>query len=94
MATPSDMDTPMYMLLNLGVGGIAGTASGSESMEIDYVRAYASDASLANVSVAQFVSESNLLNGTPERRSPSRTRSPTSPPTSTPSRRMRPTSVQ
>jgi len=65
MATPSDMDTPMYMLLNLGVGGIAGTASGSESMEIDYVRAYASDASLANVSVAQFVSESNLLNGTP-----------------------------
>lgn len=46
--TPSDMHDPMYMLVNLAVGGIAGTPSdglvdGSE-MKIDYIKAYSLDA--------------------------------------------------
>ncbi|QFI69820.1 family 16 glycosylhydrolase [Sinorhizobium alkalisoli] len=46
--TPSDMHDPMYMIVNLAVGGIAGApndglADGSE-MKIDYVRAYSLDA--------------------------------------------------
>lgn len=45
--TPSDMHDPMYMLVNLAVGGIAGTPTdglgdGSE-MKIDYIRAYSLD---------------------------------------------------
>jgi beta-glucanase (GH16 family) len=45
--TPSDMHDPMYMLVNLAVGGIAGTPSdglvdGSE-MKIDYIKAYSID---------------------------------------------------
>lgn len=50
-ATPADMHTPMYMLLNLAVGGTGswpGPADGTSSatMQIDYVRAYASAATL------------------------------------------------
>jgi len=46
--TPADMHDPMYMLVNLAVGGMAGTPNdglvdGSE-MKIDYIRAYALDA--------------------------------------------------
>ncbi len=46
--TPSDMHEPMYMLVNLAVGGIAGTPSdglvdGAE-MKIDYIKAYSLDA--------------------------------------------------
>lgn len=45
--TPSDMHEPMYMLVNLAVGGIAGAPAdglpdGSE-MKIDYIRAYTLD---------------------------------------------------
>lgn len=45
--TPSDMHKPMYMLVNLAVGGMAGTpgtdfADGSQ-MKIDYIRAYTLD---------------------------------------------------
>jgi beta-glucanase (GH16 family) len=45
--TPSDMHKPMYMLVNLAVGGTAGTpgtdfADGSQ-MKIDYIRAYTLD---------------------------------------------------
>ena len=45
-ATPADMNTPMYMTVNLAVGGTGswpGTpnAGASAQMEIDYVRAYA-----------------------------------------------------
>lgn len=45
--TPSDLDGPMYMLVNLAVGGMAGTpgedlAAGSQ-MKIDYIRAYSLD---------------------------------------------------
>lgn len=45
--TPADMHDPMYMLVNLAVGGIAGTpanglTNGSE-MKIDYIRAYELD---------------------------------------------------
>ena len=41
-ATPSNMNTPMYMLVNMAVGGISGTpgAGFSETMKVDYVRAY------------------------------------------------------
>lgn len=43
-ATPADMHDPMYMIVNLAVGGIAGTPpnglpNGSE-MKIDYIKAY------------------------------------------------------
>lgn len=46
MVTPSDMNTPMYMLLDLAVGGSnswAGAADGvsSATMQVDYVRVYA-----------------------------------------------------
>src|SRR3546814_12879833 len=41
-ATPADMHDPMYMVVNLGVGGVAGrpgaAADGAE-MKVDYVRA-------------------------------------------------------
>ena len=45
--TPSDMHDPMYMIVNLALGGIAGTpgadlADGAE-MKIDWIRAYALD---------------------------------------------------
>ena len=45
--TPSDVDTPMYMMMNLAVGGISGTpAPGfSADMKVAYVHAY----SLASV---------------------------------------------
>jgi beta-glucanase (GH16 family) len=46
-ATPSDMHDPMYMLVNLAVGGMAGTPTDGlvtpAEMQIDYVRAYALD---------------------------------------------------
>src|SRR3546814_284761 len=45
-ATPADMPDPMFMVVNLGVGGVAGrpgaAADGAE-MKVDYVRAYALD---------------------------------------------------
>lgn len=45
--TPSDMHDPMYMIVNLAIGGMAGSPSdglpdGSE-MNIDYIRAYSLD---------------------------------------------------
>ncbi|GAB4394063.1 MAG: hypothetical protein Tsb0032_15820 [Kiloniellaceae bacterium] len=44
-ATPADLHGPMYMVMNLGVGGIAGTPGAAlddgADMKIDYVRAYA-----------------------------------------------------
>ncbi|WP_298967597.1 family 16 glycosylhydrolase [uncultured Methylobacterium sp.] len=49
--TPADMNTPMYMIANLAVGGpwagapTAGTQFPAE-MQIDYIRAYASDNTL------------------------------------------------
>ncbi len=45
--TPDDMHDPMYMVLNLAVGGTAGTPSSDfddgAQMKIDYVRAYSLD---------------------------------------------------
>ncbi len=46
--TPSDMNGPMYMLVNLAVGGIAGTPGDSlkddgSEMKIDYIKAYSLD---------------------------------------------------
>ena len=46
-ATPVDMNKPMYMLVNLAVGGMAGTPTDGlatpAEMQIDYVRAYTAD---------------------------------------------------
>jgi len=46
-ATPADMHGPMYMLVDLAVGGIAGTPADGlatpAEMQIDYVRAYTVD---------------------------------------------------
>lgn len=46
--TPADMHDPMYMLVNLAVGGIAGTPDASQDtlgeIQIDYIHAYALDA--------------------------------------------------
>jgi VCBS repeat-containing protein len=42
-ATPADMNSPMYMLVNLGIGGWSGDAPSSltsAQMEVDYVKAY------------------------------------------------------
>lgn len=43
-ATPADMHDPMYMLVNLAVGGIAGTPTdglpNGSDMKIDYIKAY------------------------------------------------------
>lgn len=45
--TPADMHDPMYMLVNLAVGGIAGTPADGlarpAEMQIDYIRAYTLD---------------------------------------------------
>jgi beta-glucanase (GH16 family) len=46
--TPSDMNGPMYMLVNLAVGGMAGTPGESlkddgSQMKIDYIKAYSLD---------------------------------------------------
>ncbi len=45
--TPDDMHDPMYMLVNLAVGGIAGTPSDRlatlAEMQVDYIRAYQLD---------------------------------------------------
>ena len=45
--TPADMHEPMYMLVNLGLGGFTGTPgtalSGGVQMQVDYIRAYALD---------------------------------------------------
>jgi beta-glucanase (GH16 family) len=46
-ATPDDMHDPMYMLVNLAVGGTAGTPTNGlvngSKMQIDYIRAYELD---------------------------------------------------
>ncbi len=46
--TPSDMHDPMYMVVNLAVGGMAGTPSAQDfsdgsQMKIDYIKAYSID---------------------------------------------------
>ncbi|WP_193366881.1 family 16 glycosylhydrolase [Pelagibius marinus] len=45
--TPADLHAPMYLLVNLGVGGIAGAPGAAleegAEMKVDYIRAYALD---------------------------------------------------
>jgi beta-glucanase (GH16 family) len=45
--TPSDMHDPMYMIVNLAIGGTAGAPDGGmddgAELKIDYIRAYALD---------------------------------------------------
>ena len=70
--TPADMDTPMYMLLNLAVGAaddtLVGAADGQTAqMQIEYVRAYSSlnGGSPQLVTVAYYLANCSTLNGTP-----------------------------
>ncbi|WP_174300196.1 family 16 glycosylhydrolase [Caulobacter sp. S45] len=63
-ATPSDMNTPMYMLLNLGVGDSSAWGGGpnsstptSATMQVNYVRAY----SLADVPASVATSATPAL---------------------------------
>jgi serralysin len=53
-ATPADMNKPMYMLVNMAVGGgWAGNTDAdftSAQMQIDYIRAYSQDGSVTNSS--------------------------------------------
>jgi len=56
-ATPADMHGPMYMLVNLAVGGMAGAPAdglpNGSDMKIDYIKAYSlADAPVAAASVA------------------------------------------
>jgi beta-glucanase (GH16 family) len=51
VATPADLDTPMYMILNLALGGtwggaVAGATNLNNAMEVDWVRVYQSDATI------------------------------------------------
>jgi endoglucanase len=66
VATPSDMNKPMYMLANLAVGGSwAGSATGETGqMKIDYIRAYSTDASIPTVAL-QTISSPDGVNTTP-----------------------------
>jgi beta-glucanase (GH16 family) len=58
--TPADMHKPMYMLVNLAVGGIAGDATqdlkdGSD-LKVDYIRAYSlDDAPVTTVAHAEHI---------------------------------------
>src|SRR5258706_15924948 len=64
-ATPADMNKPMYMLLNLAVGGTwPGSPDGTTkwstaNYKIDYVRAYSYDATSI---AAPVVTLSNAIN--------------------------------
>ncbi|NTJ41822.1 family 16 glycosylhydrolase [Agrobacterium larrymoorei] len=62
--TPADMHDPMYMLVNLAIGGMAGTPTnglpnGSE-MKIDYIHAYSLD-DPATANVQQNAQSQDLL---------------------------------
>jgi len=58
MATPSDMNKPMYMLANLAVGGNWPGAPAGESghMDIDYIHAYSNDPHAQAVASPQILS--------------------------------------
>lgn len=66
VATPSDMNKPMYMLANVAVGGPwVGNATGEAGqMKIDYIRAYSSDTNVHTVAL-QTVSSPDSVNTTP-----------------------------
>jgi beta-glucanase (GH16 family) len=65
ITTPAGENNPMYMLLNLTVGGWAGSPAGETStMSIDYVRAYAHDPSATAVAL-QPVSSPDGVDTTP-----------------------------
>ena len=59
MATPSGMNQPMYMLVNLAIGGTwAGSAPAnftSAQLEIDYIRAYSLTGAATTAATAQAV---------------------------------------
>ena len=66
MATPSTMNQPMYMLVNLAIGGVlpgaASSSLSSATMEVDYVHAYSlsgSGASGASDSAVAYTASSS-----------------------------------
>ncbi|RTM05627.1 MAG: glycosyl hydrolase family protein, partial [Bradyrhizobiaceae bacterium] len=70
IATPADMNQPMYMLLNLAVGGSVGGTPDAQGLasspfQIDYVRAYALNGiTVADNSASQVVSDGKSIPAT------------------------------
>ncbi len=68
IATPSDMHSPMYLLIDLAVGGDwAGNADASfasDSLKVDYVHAYSTANTMASQPVAQPVAAPAALSTT------------------------------
>ncbi len=73
MATPADLNQPMYLLVNLGVGGAwAGAPDANmapQTMKVDYIRAYSvdPDATAATINArAPHIDSGSTITGTNE----------------------------
>jgi beta-glucanase (GH16 family) len=70
VATPADMNSPMYMILNLAVGGswpgnANSTTNFANDMEVDWVKVYQSSATLAATPAAAVVAAPPVRHASP-----------------------------